>query len=354
MAKKEKPELTPEQLEAKKIKKQRKSERWTKFWAIVLALALVAGVSYVAKDMGSKALQAAKDEMASNASADNSGTPTVTPGTNTNTTPTPGTNTNTTPTQPSGDNNSAAPADNGGSNDATPADSGDNGGSEAPASNDPATVAQTINAAMQAASGAGYSWQRTGNLTELNVPSKDALNKIIGGVSEGATVESVVGGFLGAKGNTESLTIAPGQTPMNEEGTDTYYHWDHYKIIATSLTGDDLKNLQVNGNNYSFDLDACQNPAPGSAGFSRFTNDYVTLEQVNSEIAANIKGVSVSEMTATFGPMHVEMTIENGKVTALSYSYGASVNPLKLKALVLNINASGAMQVQASFSNFQY
>ena len=141
---------------------------------------------------------------------------------------------------------------------------------------------------------------------------------------------------------------------MNEEGTDTYYHWDHYKIIPTSVTADDLKNLQVNGNNYSFDLDACQNPAPGSAGFSRFTNDYVTLEEVNAEIKANVSVVSVSDMTATFGPMHVDMTIENGKVTALSYSYSASVNPMNLKAAIVPIKANGAMQVQASYSNFQY
>ncbi len=361
MAKKEKPELTPEQLEAKKIKKQRRSERWTKFWAIVLALALVAGVSYFAKSSGEKALAAAKEEMASNESADNSGTPAaVTPGTNTTPAVTPGANTNTntntnTPAAPADNNNSAAPADNSGDNSATPADnSGDNSGSEAPASNDPATVANIINTAMAAAANAGYDWQRTGNITELNVPSKDTLNKIINGVSEGSTVDSVVGGFLGAKGNTESLTVQAGQTPMNEKGDDTYYHWDHYKIIATSVTGDDLQNLQVNGNEYSFTLAACQNPSPGSAGFSRFSNDYVTLDEVNAEIKANVSVVSVSDMTATFGPMNVKMTIENGKVTALSYDYVASVNPMNLKATIVPISANGAMQVQASYSNFKY
>ena len=344
MAKKEKRELTPEE-KAEKLEKKLKKRKlfantFFKAAAVFLSLALVFSVAYIAF---SRPLPIRQQIV----KAGSGTTPAAAPSTGGSTAPA--------STTPSGGTTPASTTPSGGSETpATPADNGGNGGSEAPASNDPATVAQTINAAMQAASGAGYTWSRTGNLTELNVPSKDALNGIIGKVSEGATVESVVGGFLGAKGNTETLTIAPGQTPMNEEGTDTYYHWDHYKIIATSLTGDDLKNLQVNGNNYSFDLDACQNPAPGSAGFSRFTNDYVTLEQVNSEIAANIKGVSVSEMTATFGPMHVEMTIENGKVTALSYSYGASVNPLKLKALVLNINASGAMQVQASFSNFQY
>ena len=359
MAKKEKRELTPEELEAKKIKKQRKSDRWTKFWAIVLALALVAGVSYFAKGQADKAVAAAQEAAeqqgdSTDTNAVTPGTNTVTPSTNTNT------NTNTTPSSTPSSDSSSTPADSSSDNSSTPADNGgsetpaDNGGSETPAANDAASVANLVNSAMAAAANAGYTWTRTGNITQLNVPSKDALNKIINGVSEGSTVESVVGGFLGAKGSPESLTVAAGQTPMNEEGTDTYYHWDHYKIIATSITADDIQNLSVNGSEYSFTIPACQNPAPGSAGFSRFTNDYVTLDQVNSELAANIKGVSVSEMTATFGPMNVKMTIDNGKVTALHYDYVASVNPLKLKAIVLNINASGDMQVSADFSNFQY
>jgi len=347
MAKKEKRELTPEELEAKKIKKQRRSDRWTKFWAVLLAFVLVAGVAFGAKTMGDKALAKAKEEAAQ---SDNANTDTNT-NTNTNTTPTQPTN-NTTPTQPSGDNN-ATPADNSGSNNATPADNSDSKDAT-PAATDPASVAQTINAAMAAAANAGYTWSRTGNITELNVPSKDTLNGIINKVSEGSTVDSVVGGFLGAKGNTETLTISAGQTPMNEEGTDKYYHWDHYKIIPTSVTAEDLQNLQVNGNEYTFTLAACQNPAPGSAGFSRFTNDYVTLDEVNTEIKANVSVVTVNDMTATFGPMNVKMTIENGKVTSLHYDYVASVNPMNLKALIVNISANGAMQVSADYSNFKY
>ncbi|MBE6835726.1 MAG: hypothetical protein E7515_05705 [Ruminococcaceae bacterium] len=347
MAKKEKPELTPEQLEAKKIKKQRRSEGWTKFWAVVLALVLVCGVAFGAKTLAGKAVAKAKEEAASQqADIENSGTPAVTPGANTNTNTTP------TPAAPADNNNNAAPADNSGSNDAAPADN--NGGDAAPASNDPATVAGIINNAMAAAANAGYTWSRTGNITELNVPSKDTLNKIISGVSEGSTVDSVVGGFLGAKGNTETLTISAGQTPMNEEGTDKYYHWDHYKIIPTSVTAEDLQNLQVNGNEYTFTLAACQNPSPGSAGFSRFSNDYVTLDEVNTEIKANVSVVSVSDMTATFGPMNVKMTIENGKVTALHYDYTASVNPMNLKATIIPISANGAMQVSADYTNFKY
>ncbi len=52
MAKKEKIQLTPEEIEAKKI---RRSNGWTRFWAIVVALALTAGVFAFARNQGIKA-----------------------------------------------------------------------------------------------------------------------------------------------------------------------------------------------------------------------------------------------------------------------------------------------------------
>jgi proline racemase len=58
-------------------------------------------------------------------------------------------------------------------------------------------------------------------------------------------------------------------------------------------------------------------------------------------------------MKATYGPMHVDMTIENGKVTSLKYHYTASVNPLALKVLI-TINGTGTLEVDASYTNFQY
>ena len=49
MAKKEKIQLTPEEIEARKI---RRSNGWTRFWAIVVALALTAGVFAFARTQG--------------------------------------------------------------------------------------------------------------------------------------------------------------------------------------------------------------------------------------------------------------------------------------------------------------
>ena len=343
MAKKEKRELTPEEkaekLERKLKKRKLFGDTFFKALAVILTLALIFSVAYIAFSRPVIITQTEYVGGTGNGGSSASSSSSTTPA-------------STTPSSSSSSTTPASTDNNGGSS--TPASTDNNGGSDAPADQPQASVAQTINQAMEAAANAGYTWSRTGVLNSLNVPAKSILNGIIGAVSKGSTVESVVGGFLGAKGQTESLDVAKGQTPMNEEGTDTYYHWDQYKIIATSVTDDDLKNVQVNGNNYSFDLEAVVNPEAGNSGFSRFTNDYVTLSMIQQEIAKQVGDkVTVSSMNATYGPMHVDMTIENGKVTALKYSYNASVNPLSLKA-GLSINGTGDMSVQASYSNFKY
>ena len=60
MAKKS--ELTLEELAARKI---RRSNGWTRFWAIVLALVLVSGVAYFANNQAKKANEAAEAEASS-------------------------------------------------------------------------------------------------------------------------------------------------------------------------------------------------------------------------------------------------------------------------------------------------
>ena len=51
--------LTPEQAEIKAIKKAKKSENWTKFWAIALALVLTIGVVFLGQSAGKDAVAAA-------------------------------------------------------------------------------------------------------------------------------------------------------------------------------------------------------------------------------------------------------------------------------------------------------
>ena len=58
MAKNKMP-LSPEQAEIKAMKKEKSSNGWTKFWAVVLALVLAAGTFVLGQTMAKKAVEAA-------------------------------------------------------------------------------------------------------------------------------------------------------------------------------------------------------------------------------------------------------------------------------------------------------
>ena len=58
MAKQKMP-LSPEQAEIKAMKKEKSSNGWTKFWAVVLALVLAAGTFVLGQTMAKKAVEAA-------------------------------------------------------------------------------------------------------------------------------------------------------------------------------------------------------------------------------------------------------------------------------------------------------
>lgn len=225
------------------------------------------------------------------------------------------------------------------------------------AGGDSASAVEAINAAMAKAAGASYKWTRTGKITQKVDVGKatSLLNNAISGVDPNANLDSVIGGFLGAKGDTVSIDVKAGQTPPdpNEPEKDCY-HWAQYALKASKVTADDLQNLNVSGNKYSFDLEQVKNPTADSSGFSRFTNDFVTIDMVTTEVKALLPIVTISDMDADYGPCHVEMTIEDGKLTSMKYSYDANVNSLGVKIALITAKGTGGIHVDAEYSNFSY
>ena len=170
MAKKEKVQLTPEEIADRKI---RRSNGWTRFWAIFLSFVIVAGVFGIARSKG-----------LSSASSDET-TTTVNGG---------AANASNSSSWDDGSSNSGTS-----SNASTPASS-DNAGSANAGSSDAASVATLINNATKAAvdAKAGYDWERHCTVDNIDVGSAtNILNKIIQGVDSNSDLNSVVGGFLG-------------------------------------------------------------------------------------------------------------------------------------------------------------
>lgn len=329
--------LTPEELAAKKI---RKSNGWTRFWAIVVALVLVCGVFAVAQTNGKKVSAEIKSETTTSAdtaaNADSSagwdsgstGGDTATVGGDT--------------AAVGGDtsNSGGTAANNGGA-------AANNGGAAAD-TNAAATAANAINAATAKAAKAGYTWARVCNIEKVDVGNAtDALNRIIHMVDENASINSVVGNFLGAGNKKE--TVPKGGNAEEITGN------KNYPLKATALKAEDLQGLKVEGNKYSFTLAAASNPQKdNSTPISRLTNDFITLAEVQEGVANALGGLSrllsVKSADVEFKNIAVTLTIENGNLKELHYSYYMDVKSLELSVAT----GTGYGTVEATYSNFTY
>ena len=348
MAKKEKIQLTPEEIEAKKI---RRSNGWTRFWAIVVALALTAGVFAFARTQGIKASEGTEVTTSESGENSNSGNNNSSNTNNNSATPVNSNTNSNTNNNSSSDNNSAAPADNGG-NSAAPA-----------GANDAASVAELINKATAAAvnAKAGYDWERHCTVENIDVGSSlatNALNSIIHIVDSNADLNSVVGGFLGRGDKQETvpkgMTLDTIDVPKDDGGTEKVYHGASYTLKASNLQAADIQNLSVNGDTYEFDLADSNNPdRSGNTAFSRFCNDIVVVDEVNKEIQEQVGDkVSVNSLDASYHNIHVKAVITDGQLKELSYSMKADAS-LGIKA-GLTINGSGNLDANAKYSNFVY
>ena len=330
MAKKEKVQLTPEEIADRKI---RRSNGWTRFWAIFLSFAIVAGVFGIARSQG-----------LGSASSDET-TTTVNGG---------AANASNSSSWDDGSSNSGTS-----SNASTPASS-DNAGSANAGSSDAASVATLINNATKAAvdAKAGYDWERHCTVDNIDVGSAtNILNKIIQGVDSNSDLNSVVGGFLGRGDKKETcpkgMTLDTMDIKKDDGTTEKLYHGSNYTLKATNLQPNDIQNLSVNGDTYEFTLADSSNPdRSGNTALSRFTNDIVVLDEVNTEIKNFVSVVTVTGLNANYKNIKVKAVITDGKLQSLEYSFTADAE-LQLKA-GLSITGTGNLAANAKYSNFVY
>ncbi len=333
--------LTPEELAAKKI---RKSNGWTRFWAVVVALVLVCGVFAVAQSNGKKVSAEIKSE-STTAPSDSAANADASAGWDSGSV--------------SGDttaqigDTAASSGDTASQQSGSTASSGGSaatqqGGAAASDSNAAATAANAINAATAKAAGAGYTWARVCNIEKVDVGNAtDALNRIIHMVDENASINSVVGNFLGAGDKKED--VPKGGNAEEITGN------KNYPLKATQLKPEDLQGLKVDGNKYSFTLAAASNPQKdNSTPLSRLTNDFITFTEVQEGVANALGGLSrllsVKSADVEFKDIAVTLTIENGNLKELHYSYYMDVKSLELSVAT----GTGYGTVEATYSNFSY
>ena len=330
MAKKQKVELTPEEKAAKKL---RHSNGWVRFWAIVVALALTAGIYGLASKTASKESAATGTATASGSSTGSSSSSSG---------------------SSSGSSSSSSSGASASSSSGASASAGDTSGAAAASSStgvDAAAAAEAINAATAKAVAAGYHWTRTAEYTEpVDVGNAtSALNKIIQGIDSEADLNSVVGGFIGI--GDKEMDIAKGGNAAEQ----IEYHGENYALQATSLQASDLKNLKVDGNTYTFEVENASSPQTDkSTAMSRLTNDILTQDQVSTEIKNFVSAANVNSAAIEYSNIKATVVIEDGTLKEFKYSYDGKVTDLNIKIAIVSVNGKGAMHVEGAYTNFAY
>ena len=330
MAKKQKVELTPEEKAAKKL---RHSNGWVRFWAIVVALALTAGIYGLASVTAGKETAATGTTAASGSST--------------------GSSSSSSGSSSGSSSSSSSGASASSSSSGASASAGDSSGAAAAASSgvDAAAAAEAINAATAKAVAAGYHWTRTAEYTEpVDVGNATgALNKIIQGIDSEADLNSVVGGFIGI--GDKEMDIAKGGNAAEQ----IEYHGENYALQATSLQASDLKNLKVDGNTYTFEVENASSPQTDkSTAMSRLTNDILTQDQVSTEIKNFVSAANVNSAAIEYSNIKATVVIEDGTLKEFKYSYDGKVTELNIKIAIVSVNGKGAMHVEGAYTNFAY
>ena len=331
--------LTPEEFQAKLEKKAAKRKlffgTFTKALAFFLAIAIawsLAAIAFTPAIGGGTVVNGGNQTQQSNTSTP--GDSTSTPGDST-----PGDSTST-----PGDTNTPS----------TPGDTNTPNGSTGVTAAD---AAKALNDATAKAAKATYKWTRSGKFTkDVNVGVlTSVLNGLISGVvknndypgDDHYTVNEVVGGFLGIKDLSGTFTNGK-CADLNDNDS------NKYKLKAMTLTANDIANVSVSGNTYTITIKDTNTPDANSA-WAHASNDYITVDEVNKEIAKAVSDkvkVQKDGTSANYKNIKLIAVIENGKLTSLKYSYDMEAT-LAIKA-GLTANGTGAAHMEASYSDFKY
>ena len=217
------------------------------------------------------------------------------------------------------------------------------GSTAAPAADmDKAAFVAFLNAETAKAAKGTYKYNR--NCSYTKDVSLDKGEKIIDGIisaiDSNSNLGTVVGGFLGIGTKT-------GTYPKDEVDSD-------YTIKATTLTEADVQNFTAKGNGvYQFTLANASDPKKnGKTPLSRFTNDFITHEEVVEGIAGFTTAITVDSTKVNYDSIKVAVTVADGKITSIKYSYNFDAT-LVIKA-GLSITGTGAATTVGQFTDIKY
>ena len=134
------------------------------------------------------------------------------------------------------------------------------------------------------------------------------LDGMVQSIDETSSLEKAVGAFLGIGVNEADI-------PDSEFKND-------YKIKSTSLVNGDLADFKLENGKYTFTLYDAVNPSKtGSTPLNRFTDDFITQDEVADSIENYTTAIRVDSTTFRYDNIKVEVTVDGGKIVNIRYSY---------------------------------
>lgn len=337
MAKKEKVELTPEELEAKKARRKEKrgifGKTFTRVLAWMLAIVLVYAVTYMAfgKPVVTTAVSGGNATQQSGGQA----------------------NKNDWDTTPSG---------NGGGTQQSDSQQGgtQQGGTQQNSLNvaSKADAAKLLNEVTAAAKAAGYNYSK---ITDYEGDGMKLDSKLIQTIGDGVlgalnpptSISNVVAGFIeiGEKNGTFAKGNAIGK---DNDGNELK---DKESLKATKITEADIVSFSVSGDVLKLTIASSEDPERNDGtAVSRLTNDFLNKGDVvealadQDQVPATLKE---EDSTVSYTETTVEATIKDGKLTNLKYELHCEAR-VAIDIVKIVIKGSGTAKRTIIYSGLVY
>lgn len=209
----------------------------------------------------------------------------------------------------------------------------------APSDSAKAEIAKLFNDETAKAAKGTYNWTRTCKFTkDINVGNATGtLNQIIANIDPNASLNSVIGGFLGV-GNVSGTEKDAGKCA----------------IIPMKLTEKDIKSFTRTNTQITVLLKDSENPSKGgNTAFNHISNDFITEGEVKDALAEVTTAMTVNSLATEY--KNVKMVVEldskgNPAVFTITYTMYAKLN------LDMTISGVGDGEVETvlKYSNFKY
>lgn len=211
-----------------------------------------------------------------------------------------------------------------------------------------AELVALFNSETAKAAKGSYSWSRVCEFTEdgaIDVGNATAtLNQIIQMIDANATLDSVVGAFVGIGDATGTVTDGECPDGMNEQ----------YMLKAMSLTEEDVKEYKVEENQYTLLLTNCDNPQRDNKNaLHHATDDFFTEQDVKDALSSVTTAITVGGADVEYSDIMLVAKLENGKPVSLEISYVFDAE-LNLSVASMNMKGSGKARNILTYTDFNY